>query len=418
MSYEQREKIIDITRAQLITLRNNGDLIPSWVYHITDRDIYLEALEEDVIGTQGRRRMRVPLTTFYTPQIVSLAFNFNYIGIYGQGIAAGSVPNSGTFIGATIYYAIWGGRMWERNTSGADGAPPNDFELNSTGWTLVPDTDDVRYETKYFGVEYDLDADDILVQTDWKGNTVINSVVSTFDTVTHTDWNNDLIVNNRTQGIYNNWRNSTTRATIINNNVKGIIWFNRNNGDIINNNCLFINNNTNNGDIANNIINKPLLNATIGDYSIKQIKSPGTSTGNGGITTPQDWFPSDPSFDLQPNRQYHFKGFITMQGQGSTSHAIQIGFGASGGMISSLTYITNGNKRIQNIASTTSHSTFRTNISMVTTTPINITNGGMVEIQGTINTLGGGQLSPKYSFSSVPGSLIFNHIGYFEIEEI
>jgi hypothetical protein len=325
MSYEKKDKIVSVTRAQLITLRNANKLIPSWIYYINDREVYLEALESNVISFIGKRLMRVPLTTYYTPQTVSGIFTENYQGIYGQAITAGSTPNSGSLIGATIYYAIWGGRLWQRNTSGADGTPPNNFQLNSTGWTLVPLTDS-RYETLYFDVKYNLSTDSYREQSDWKGNIIKNTVVSGFNTVTHTDWNNDLIVNNICNGIYNNWRSNTQRAEISLNICDGQIFSNnirnisgnkilgdiRNNtsgpsADILRNICQEIHSNqiggsindnrlgggifsnTNNGNILQNIIttsiNSNSNSGVINNNRCFQIFSNSSNTGtNMGIT--------------------------------------------------------------------------------------------------------------------------------------
>jgi hypothetical protein len=320
MSYEKKDRVISVTRAQLITLRNANKLIPSMVYFISDRDIWLEALENNLLGSQGRRKMRVPMTTYYTPQIVTGIVNLNFQGIYGQAITAGSTPVSTTTIGGTIYLAIWGGRLWERNTSGADGTPPNAFTLNSTGWTLLVDTS-TFYETKYFNVEYLIDSDLILKQEDWKGNIVYNTTVSGLQTVTHTDWNNDLILNNTSRGIYNNYRSTTQRAEIDSNNCDGIIFGNfqrfinnnkilgdiRNNTggpttDILNNRCIEIYNNsiggtisgnilpgsiffnTNNGNILNNI-NLGNINNNSNNGFISNNRNIGAITSNGSNVT-------------------------------------------------------------------------------------------------------------------------------------
>ena len=226
--------IEDITYSDLLTLRNDGDLDLGSTYHITDRDIWIRALDTDNLSTGGVRMMRCPLTTYYTPQTGGTD---EYVGIYGETYGQGSVPASG----GTTYYAIWGGKLWERNTSSDGGTTVNDI-IDGGGWTLVTNTD-VRYEDKYFSIEYDFDNDFISNQRDWKGNDLIGIVTSngmsvSLNVLDITDWNDDKIYRNKCYGIYNNYG--------------GIIFSNSNLGHIYNNYGVNIFNNSNLGPIYDN----------------------------------------------------------------------------------------------------------------------------------------------------------------------
>jgi len=238
------EKFTEILYADLVTLKSNADLDTGSTYHITDRDIWTRALATDNLATGAARMMRCPLTTYYTPQTITGFFDSVYLGIYGQTTAQGSVPNSDDFIGGDIYYVIWGGKLWKRDTTGADGGTTVQDIIDGTGWDLVNDTDG-RYEDCYFSIGYDFDDDFVSNQRDLKGNDLIGvetlTDVSTYlNMLDITDWNDDKIYRNKCYGIYNNYG-----GNISSNSNLGSIYNNSNNGSI--------NNNSNTGSIYNNL---------------------------------------------------------------------------------------------------------------------------------------------------------------------
>ena len=156
----------------------------------------------------------------------------------------------------------FGGRMWLRNTSGAD--TPGTSETIAAGWTLQATTNDLYYESKIFDIKYNFDDDLIWEQSDDRGNKIkrISNITFLIDV---TDWGNSNIYNNQCNGIYNNFRNATTKATINNNSNNWVIYNNSNNGDIsYNSNNGAIQNNSNNGSIQNNSNNGNINNNSNG----------------------------------------------------------------------------------------------------------------------------------------------------------
>jgi len=225
--------IIDITYAALKSLKTANNLVKDTVYFITDRDIWIVARSNNELEIGCKRRFAIVKDIHYTP-------NAGFLGIYGQTMAQGTVPNSGTY-----YNVIWGGRVWRRLATGADGAPVNDWTMGS-GWVLIPTTGHTDstnyYENKIFDIKYNFIEDLIWTQSDDRGNVIKREDVSnTFIDIT--DWGNDDIYNNENFGIYNNFRNTQ----------KAIIYSNSNNGVIYNNSSFgSINSNSNNGVIFNN----------------------------------------------------------------------------------------------------------------------------------------------------------------------
>lgn len=148
-----------ITYIDLKDLKDNNILVPGVRYYITDRDIWIDALDTDKLSMECKRHFRIVKDDFYTPHTTTAgSMTQRYLGIYGQTYDRGSVPNSGDTIGSTSYYAIWGGRMWRRNNSGLD-TPGASDETISGGWGLQSITSNTYYESKIFDIKYDFDED-------------------------------------------------------------------------------------------------------------------------------------------------------------------------------------------------------------------------------------------------------------------
>jgi hypothetical protein len=263
MAYRERTETISLTRAEILTLISNNNLVPNYEYFITDRNIWLTARSNNTFASSGQRSQRIIKNTYYTPQTIPGFFTINILGIYGQTIAQGSVPNSNSTFGGTVYYAIWGGRIWQRNNSGADGGATIDGEITS-GWTAIVNTDVTFYETKIFEVGYNIETDVISFQSDDRNNRIRNLTISGYETVNITDWGNVLISNNQCAGVFNNYGNTLPVLcssnicfeTISRNRLIGGGNSIRQNRcqQIVNNQSLEINNNI----LTNNILNNTL----------------------------------------------------------------------------------------------------------------------------------------------------------------
>lgn len=248
---------LSITYADLATLKAAEELIPSQIYYITDKDIYLQATSISSLSSQGIRNQWVVKDSLYTPNTVAGTPNLVYTGIYGQGITAGSYPVSD---GTNEYYAIWGGQLWIRLTVGTDGAPVDNITLDPTSWILVtPSTTTNDYRS--FTISYDFEYDFVWTQEDWKGNKLHFDFGLVYD-LKYNDWGSETIYENHSSNILNNYIDSTTTANIFYNNIIGLI-LNNSNTDIIgynsnigsialNSNDGSITYNSNNGDIYDN----------------------------------------------------------------------------------------------------------------------------------------------------------------------
>jgi len=249
MSFKNKPIIIEDTYANIATLKSASKLTPQATYYLTDKEIYLNAATNNEFEVEGKRMQWIVKDTYYTPQIVTGVTTTEYIGIYGQAITVGTVPVSVAGLGGYIYRAIWGGQLWQRNTTGVDGAPINDYTLNSA-WSLVTPTTATN-EYRSFDITYNFATDFVRTQADWKGNILFPW--SPFINVKYTDWGNEYIVNNRCGNIVNNYAGPTW-SYIVNNSNKGSIYNNSNGGGVITNNSNngSIFNNSNNGGITNN----------------------------------------------------------------------------------------------------------------------------------------------------------------------
>jgi len=263
-------KYISVTRATLLDLITNNELEINQTYFITDRNIWVVANSENTVFNIGRRQQRIIKNTFYTPQTIPGIFDQIFLGIYGQTINAGSVPVSNNVIGGFAYYAIWGGRMWIRNNSGADVPGSSQGQIQG-GWIAISTDDNEFYETKIFEVGYDVITDTLHYQKDDRVNIVSNRTIGGFETVNLTDWGNLSIRNNQSFGIYNNFRGALP-AFIFDNNVDELIIRNRNIGVIERNRCRNIINNSNTSNIDYNIVGLDIINNTnLGPISANRV---------------------------------------------------------------------------------------------------------------------------------------------------
>lgn len=239
---------IDILYEDLVPLKNNGSLEKGRTYHITDRDIWLRASDISQFSTEATRRFSIVKDEHYTP-------NGDFLGIYGQTLDKGSVPVSDI---TNTYRAIWGGKVWKRDTTGLDVAG-TDYKTIQSGWTVVPTTDLDYYEPKMFSIDYNFDDDIIWTQRDDRGN-VVKKYNSFLDFIDETDWGNESIYNNNSGGILNNHILTFGKARIYHNNIQAYIANNASTGEMHQNTALAIYDNVERGKIHSNNIDGEISN--------------------------------------------------------------------------------------------------------------------------------------------------------------
>lgn len=186
--------IIDITYADLVTALGASTLEKGTVYFISDRNIWIQALDINTLSPSAYRLMQVIDTTAYVGTGV-------YKGVWHSTLSV-SINDK----------VIWGGKLWI-NTTGSVGSATNDSTLNGTNWTLL--TTDAKYFNKLFNIKYDYINDIITEQSDDRGNVVNYDGVTSYIDIT--DWGNTYIYNNNTFGIYNN----RLSALYLNDNICG-----------------------------------------------------------------------------------------------------------------------------------------------------------------------------------------------------
>ena len=195
---------IEILYSDLVILQASSNLIKDATYFITDRKIWLKALETNLLSPSGQIKQTIINNDAY-----------NTIGTLGVWTSA-LTPSIGD-------KTIWNCKLWS-NTTGINTQP--DFEED---WILI--TTDALYYDKIFDIEYDFLIDSINVQSDDRGNILRRSMFS--DLIC--DWGNNYIFGNECSGIYNN-----TNAYIMGNKITGGI-FNNNTTNGVQNNAGNIN---------------------------------------------------------------------------------------------------------------------------------------------------------------------------------
>jgi hypothetical protein len=236
--------ITDILYANLVTLKLAGTLSPGERYHITDRDIWVDALTEYDLSIEGMRTMRIIKRQHYISYTI-----WDSTAAYGVGDIA-----------------IWGASIWE-NLTGALGTFINQAELDSN-WAVVPKSNTTYYETKSFEINYDIDNDWVTMQKDNRNNVILSAYDSYYsknalgiisNPIDITDWGCPEIFNNICECIVNN-----SQVEITGNICKlGAISYNKSNY-IIGNICTkgIFNNDT--GSITNNLCDTISGNLTTG----------------------------------------------------------------------------------------------------------------------------------------------------------
>jgi hypothetical protein len=282
----QADPIIPVSLSELQTIISDSELIGGRLYNITDRGIFLQALSNNTLTSEGSRVMRIVKPEYYVPAT-------GILGVWNPTLT----PTIGDVV-------VWGGRVWQ-NVAGAVGTFTGDLTLDSE-WTLIATSNDTYYQTKAFGCTYDIDNDWVSKQWDERGNVFTYSYyfeqLNGFNAnpLDFSDWGDLKISDNKTGFIINNSntgrifanstlyiKNNSNLGNIELNNTKGIIENNSNNGFIGQNNINFnIYNNSNNGSILENMnrgyIGNNSNNGDIG-YNLNGGMIDGITSGNNNI---------------------------------------------------------------------------------------------------------------------------------------
>lgn len=206
----------DILLADLQTAYNAGTMTPGW-YYITDRKIWVEALNGSSVSPVGKRLMYCPATYAATTD----GSGNVWLGVWNSALT----PNVADL-------TIWGGKVWNNETATNALPPVDDFNLDPTEWTLI----DVAHATNNeyielsFGCSFDVVNDWVSKQWDDKGNVhgidfLEQSTLYSFpeNPVDFNDWNFETIgtiyANNKSTACFNN----VGAINIYNNIVNGLI---------------------------------------------------------------------------------------------------------------------------------------------------------------------------------------------------
>jgi hypothetical protein len=145
-----------------------------------------------------------------------------------------------------------------------------------------------------------------------------------------------------------------------------------------------------------------------------------TVSRDGTIITVQDWFDTAPSFALEASKKYKIQGFIRMNGEGTSTHILRVGFTASGGLtFNSTIWYTQGTKVLPQSTAAAVVMAQRTNLNFnVNATQNNATDGAFLYLEGIFDVNAGGDLTPGFNFPSAPGSATFTADTYMVVTEI
>ena len=214
---------IDITRDDLYLGLTSSTLTKGAIYYITDKKIWLKALDVNLISNSGQRKMTIVRNEAYRSTLP------NTYGIWKETGITYSIGDK----------VVWGATVWENLTgnvgywdygSGDYGwsvstilGPPED-------WISISNSNTTYYVDKIFDVKYDIIEDFIYSQSDDRGNIIYsqNPIVNTYEplSIEKTDWGDNLTTNNINNGpIVNNIGvvNDNRFCGYINQNIGNII---------------------------------------------------------------------------------------------------------------------------------------------------------------------------------------------------
>lgn len=210
-------KTIEILYADLYMGLTSSTLVKDSIYYITDRKIWIKALDTNLLSATGQRKMTIVRDEAYRSTLP------NTYGVWKE---------SGTYsIGDKV---VWGVTVWENLDGNVGYWDYGDGDYNWTvstelgpveSWVKISATNSTYYTDKIFEVKYDIIADFVYSQSDDRGNVIYPQDPDSNGyeplPIEKTDWGDSLITNNINNGpILNN-------IGVVSNNVFcGMIWGN------------------------------------------------------------------------------------------------------------------------------------------------------------------------------------------------
>lgn len=199
------------TYSQLQTLKSSNGLSTDDIYFISDKGIYISAVNSNSFNSEAMRDMLC--ANHSVPSYVTGAIGKIWCPLFGITVAIGEKK-------------VWGGNTWV-NLTGDIGYATDDFWLDTTNWKLVDIVEGDDYTLTKFNIVYDFDNDLVISQKDMFDNEVgpisLQDVSDLgYNPCDYTDWlalNYTLTVKNNgfTYGFFNNYSKIDLEAKIINN---------------------------------------------------------------------------------------------------------------------------------------------------------------------------------------------------------
>ena len=210
------EQYIESLYANVITLKDNAELVSGAFYKCLDKGVTLQAAGIDLLSPVGTRVMTVVKSDLY-----------NTLDVWKDSIAYAVNDNM-----------IYGGMVWKCHTIGSTGLAPTNFELDSAFYEL--DISKSLYEDKTFDIVWNEVTASVTRTSDGRGNVVVNNVDGYHE---HSDWNDLRMINNITTGFINNdWgviQNNKCNLLAFNTSFSlGVMEYNVVSGDIRNNSAV------------------------------------------------------------------------------------------------------------------------------------------------------------------------------------
>ena len=198
---------VDITYADLGTLKSTNSLVPNTTYYITGIKIWIKALTTSELSIEGNKLETIVIPNYY---VVA----GSVLGVWHANLT----PIVDDFV-------VWGAKVW-KNLTGSVGVDLSRTQLDDTNWLEYLYTDvnaSLYYEDKVFGVNYNFDLNLVILQWDDRNN-FITFPRDSFPT----DWGDAHIYSNSVGGYIGN----NNCGEIANNNTIGSIGLNTNTGGI------------------------------------------------------------------------------------------------------------------------------------------------------------------------------------------
>ena len=314
---------ITISYSSLSTLLSTSALTKDATYYITDRNIWIKALANNLLDLNAKRKLIIIKDSAY--------HGTGTLGVWNSALT----PTINSKV-------IWGGQLW-KNLTGYVGVSWDPTMLDDTNWLLIT-TDSIYYD-KVFKIGYNFTNNKILVTKDNRGNEIYFDD-NDGDLSIYCDWGNEYIYGNIATFISNNEgdcyiydNHGDILSSTIQSNISSVIYGNIFKGSIKQNNINAIYRN------INSSISQNSGYSSIYENEGASISS-NTSTGYGYIN-------NNTSTDISSNHNsrdisYNKINFITNNTSNVDSIKYNIGYminlnSISNNILNNKTYIINSN---------------------------------------------------------------------------